>query len=456
MINNTEKLGSENIKKLIWDLSVPAITGLLVIALYNIVDAVFVGRGVGVNGLTALTIVFPVHMIIMALSQMFGIGGQSSLSIALGGGKNKRAGYILYVVSILSILAGLIFAILLKYFSNPLLGMFGADSLILPYASDYIEVSLYGIPFLIFFIGLNNLARGEGNARISMNTMIIAALTNAFLDYVFIFQFSFGIKGAAYASVISQIICSIYILTYFIGKKTVVKYSICRIKTFYLLSYKISSIGLASFFKQIGGSIVIILANRILPVYGTSNSVAIFGILNRLLMFISMPVFGFLQGINPIIGFNYGAKNFRRVKSAIKNGIYYSTIVVTVCFVCLMIFPEYILGIFTDEKELIAEGLLPLKIFFSLLPLLGFQIISAGIFQAMGNAKASMFLTMARQVVLLIPLIILLPLIYGEKGVYIAFPASEIITFLISSSMLYFLNKSLNCLNNKMEGNCFL
>ncbi|MGM0608148.1 MAG: MATE family efflux transporter [Candidatus Muiribacteriota bacterium] len=436
--NKSLLLGKENVFKLLIKLSIPSIAGLIIIALYNIVDSIFIGRAIGVDGLAALTIIFPIHLLIMAISQMLGIGGQSVVSISLGQGDEKKADKTFTMVVLLSIFIGGFFSFFIKLFNSHILTFLGAGSQVFLYAQEYLNVLVYGMPFLIFFIAINNIARGEGNPKVALNTMIIAASVNIFLDYFFIFYLKYGMRGAALASVIAQIICSAYLVGYFLSKKSSLNFKLCGFFICSNIMKKIINVGFASFLRQVGAGIVILISNRIFAGYGSDLSIALFGIFNRLLMFVSMPVFGVLQGVNPIVGYNYGAEKIIRVKKAVLYSILISTLFVTFATVLIFIFPENILRVFSEDELLIEKGKNYLKIFFAMLPLIGVQIIGAGIFQALGKAKISIFLNSLRQIFVIIPLIYIFSILFGQNGVWIAFPFAEFIVFIITLFFLFF------------------
>ncbi|MBZ4683072.1 MAG: hypothetical protein PWP46_184 [Fusobacteriaceae bacterium] len=431
MKDRKEQLANEKILKLILKLSLPATIGMLVSSLYNLVDTIFVSKAEGPLGIAALTVVFPIQMLIMAFTQTIGIGSASMISRALGGHEDEKANETfettvisLIILSVLVIFFGLLFL-------KPALLLFGATPLILEKAKDYYFIVLIGAPFYIFALGLSNIARAEGNLKVSMNGMLFSAVLNIILDPIFIFYFKMGIKGAAIATVISQFISFIYLFKYFfLSNKSYIKFKgfIFRFNYF----KEIIGVGLSSFTRQAVGSIVAIVLNNTLKVYGGEMAIAIMGVINRTLMVIFLPMFGIIQGIQPIIGFNYGAKSFKRVKETLKTATMITTIFCIIIFSLMQLFPENIVRIFSNDVDLINMSILPIRLFSLAFITIGFQIIVAGYYQSIGKVIPALILSIARQSIFLIPLILILPRFLNEFGIWVSFPISDFMGFLIS------------------------
>ncbi len=447
MAERSEMLANETIGKLLFKLSTPAMIGMIVQALYNLVDTIFIGRGVGVLGIAGVTIVFPIQMIIMSISLTIGIGGASIISRSLGAKNIQRAektmGNIISVVFVLSIIV----MILGNIFIVPLLNLFGATDAILSYSKDYLRIILFGTVFFSFAMSSNNIVRAEGNAKVAMYTMLISAVLNIILDPIFIFSLNLGIKGAALASVIAQAVTAVYLLYYFLKGKSEMKIHIENLKPDFRLLSEIFAIGSASFFRNVAGSLMAIILNNLLSLYGGDVYIAVFGVVNRLIMFIFMPMFGIIQGMQPIVGFNYGAQRLDRVKQVLKISVLTTTIISTVGFLFLMIFPEFFISIFNSDVQLIEIGKKALRIIVLAFPLIGFQIVGASLFQAVGKAVPSLILSMSRQILFFIPLVLILPLFFKLNGIWFAFPIADflsaIVTFIMFSKEIKLYNKTM-------------
>lgn len=434
----TARLGEEKISKLLVNLSLPATIGMIVNALYNLVDTIFVGRGVGAIAIGGLAIAFPIQMVIMAFAQMIGIGAASSISRSLGAKDIEKADYVagnsfLCVIVLSSIIAaiGLIFI-------EPMLMLFGSTKTILPYAKDYIIIILWGSIFFSFAMSSNNLIRAEGNAKVAMATMLIGAILNIILDPIFIFIFKLGIKGAALATIISQFISFLYILKYLYSGKSSLKVKLHHLRPKMPIIIEILTVGSAAFFRQVTGSVVAIVVNNSLRIFGGDIALIIAGILHRVIMFVFMPLFGVIQGMQPIVGFNYGAKKLDRVKEAIKLSLITTTAIATFGWLIAELFPFAIISVFTRDAEVIEKGSTIIRIVLSMIPVIGIQIVGAALFQSLGKAVPSLILSLLRQVLLFIPLVIILPRIFGLGllGIWIAYPAADILSVILTALFL--------------------
>jgi len=431
-MNRQRMLAEEGIGKLLLKLSVPAMIGMLVQALYNFVDTIFVGRGVGSLGIAGITISFPVQIFVMAFAQLMGIGGASIISRSLGAGDkpkaNRTAGNIFTVV----VFFGLAMALLGLSLLKPILTLLGASPTIMPYAADYLGIILFGTFFFSFAMATNSIVRAEGNAKVAMYTMLISAILNIILDPIFIFGFGMGVKGAALATVISQATTAFYLLYYFLSGKSLLHVGFHDLKPDIPIIKESFAIGFSAFVRQVAGSVLGIIMNNSLVIYGGDIAVAAFGIINRLLMVFLMPMFGINQGFMPILGFNYGAKKYDRALKAIKLSTIAESIISTLAFIVLFSFPGFLIGIFSKDTELILMGSSAMRKVILFLPLVGFQVIGAGMFQALGKAFPALILSMARQILFLIPIVLVLPHIAGLDGVWFSFPIADASAFLIT------------------------
>ncbi|MGV8982636.1 MATE family efflux transporter [Clostridium sp.] len=454
-MNQTKELGTESIGKLLLKFSIPAITGMIVSALYNIVDRIYIGHinGVGSYALSGLAITFPISVIIMAFGMLVGIGASAVISIKLGEKDQKTADDILGNALILITIISLVIGILGILFLNKLLILFGASESSIPYAKAYIQIILIGSVFQNIGFGINNIIRAEGNPKMAMLTMVFGAIINIILDPILIFGFNMGIEGAAIATVISQAFNTLWVLKYFTFKNSgsILKIKKANLKLNKHIIKEIFAIGMAPFSMQIASSLVIILYNKGLYSYGGDLAIAAMGILNSISMLVFMPIFGISQGIQPIIGYNYGAKLYPRVLKVLKLAITFGTCIVTIGFIAVQLFAKPLIAVFVgNNPALINLGARGLRIDLIFLPILGFQILGASYFQAINEAKISMLLSILRQVIVLIPLILVLPLFFKLDGLWLSQPCADLIATALTAFFLY---KSIERLKGKITSN---
>lgn len=449
-MDRSKQLGEEKIGKLLLKFSIPAIVGMIVNALYNIVDRIFVGQGVDSLAISGITITFPITTVIMAFGMLVGIGSAALVSIRLGQKRRDEAEKIVGNALILLIIISLFLMIFGLIFERKILRSFGAGDAVIKYAQDYITIILLGVMFQSVGFGMNNLIRADANPKTSMFTMLIGAITNTILDPVFIFIFHMGIKGAAIATIISQALSAVWVLSYFFSKRSMLKIHRKNLKLNKNIILSIFSIGMSPFSMQLAASVVTIILNRSLVKYGGDIAIAAMGVINSVSMLILMPIFGINQGAQPIIGYNYGAQKYDRVKRTLKLAILAATTICTIGFIMVQLFPVAIISIFNrTDRQLIKIGSNGLRIYLSMLPIIGFQIVSSNYFQAVGKPKHSMFLSLSRQVIILIPLLFILPSIFKLKGVWLAGPAADFLSSLITAAFLLF---EIRNLNRKHEG----
>lgn len=442
----TTKLGEQRISKLLINLSVPATIGMMVNALYNLVDTIFVGRGVGALAIGGLTIAFPIQMVIMAFAQMIGIGAASAISRSLGAKDIEKADYIAGNSFLLIVILSSIIAAIGLIFTEPMLRIFGATDTILPYAKDYITIILWGSIFFSFAMSSNNLIRAEGNAKVAMATMLIGAILNIILDPIFIFVFKMGVKGVALATVISKFVSFLYVLIYLYSGKSSLKVKLHHLKPKMHIIIEILTVGSATFARMVTGSVVAIVVNNSLRIFGGDIAIIIVGILQRVTMFIFMPLFGVVQGMQPIVGFNYGAKKLDRVKETLKLSLITTTAFASFGWLIIELFPLAIISVFTRDAEIIEKGSTIMRIVISMIPLIGIQIVGAALFQSLGKAVPSLILALLRQVLLFIPLVLILPRVLGLGlwGIWIAYPAADILSVVLT---VLFLRSELKKMN---------
>ncbi len=444
---NIADLKEKRIGPLLAKLAIPATIGMLSNSLYSIVDTIFIGRGVGTLAIAGVGIVFPIHMIIMAIAQLIGLGSASVISRSLGKKDYERAGKAAGNSFLAVILLGVIATAVTFSFIDPILRLFGATENILPFARDYLFVIAFGFMIFPFLVSSNSIIRAEGAAKTSMFIMILATGSNIILDPIFIFVFKLGIRGAAIATVISQFAGFIFVLVYYLRGKSVLSIRMHHLKPDFSVLKEMFNLGLPSFIRMVSSSFLIIIINNLLNFYSGDLGIAIYSVVNRIVMFISMPFFGVGAGVQPIIGFNYGARNNNRVKEVLKISITIATIVGAVFFILIMVFPDSILAIFSKDTELIKNGVFPLRMVLLFFPIIGFQVIGATFFQSIGKAIPSIFLSMSKQAIFLIPLILILPIFMDAAGIWIAFPIADFMTIMITA---LFLKKEINTIN-KLE-----
>jgi len=429
-------LADENIGALLWKLSIPATVGMAVMATYNLVDAIFIGRGVGPLGIAGLAVVFPLQLIVMSFGHMVGMGGASIISRALGAGDRARAdrtfGNVLLMVLVISagITAGGF------GFLEVLIRLFGATDEIVPYAREYLSVILWGTAFRCYAMSHNNIIRSEGRARVAMLTMIIGAVTNIILDPILIFGLDMGMRGAAAATVIAQLCSTIYIASYFAVGSTSLRMRLPDLRPSGPIIRETLAVGAASFGRMVAGSAVMIVLNHSLGHYGGNIAIAAFGLIHRLLQFTFMPIIGFGQALQPVAGFNYGARRFSMSKLALRISTIRATVFSLGAFLVLMTLAEPLVRLFTRDQELVALAVPSLRVVAIAFPVVGFQMIGAVMFQALGRATHALFLSLSRQMIFLIPLVLIVPRLMGLDGIFWSFPASDVLSAVVTIVML--------------------
>lgn len=430
MHNNTAQLGEESISKLLIRFSLPATTGMLVMATYNIVDTIFVGM-LGSQAIAALSIAFPFQMLLGALGIGTGVGAASLISRSLGAGQKDVATRAVGQVITLSVIYGVLIALVGFLYLEPLLVIFGATPDIIDLTGEYVLVITSGSVMFFLIMALNNVVRGEGNPRLSMYVMIISAVTNIILDPIFIFTLGMGVRGAAIATVLAKIVGVAIMLRYVTSGQGVIKINLACLKPNLETIRKIYIIGLPAMVLQISTNLSLVIANNILAVYG-HLAIASLGLIFRLFMFALMPVIGISQGLMPIIGFNFGAGKLDRIREALIKGVALSTVVVTFFGVLYFTWPAFFLGIFSREAELIAMGSRALRIMVIMFPVIGAQVVFSTYFQAAGKGIPSLLLSILREVIIFVPLLMIFSRIYGLDGVWISRPVSDLISFLVT------------------------
>jgi putative MATE family efflux protein len=423
-----DRLGTERVGKLLFEFSIPAIIGMLVNAVYNIVDRIYVGQGVDPMGIAGITLVMPVMIVLMASSMLIGIGANSLFAIRLGEGRKHEVEKIMsHAFVLLFFVPGIVVAASLLFLDEILIHILGASEAVFPYAKAYLQVILYGGVFSAMGPGINHFIRSDGHPRTSMLTQIIGAVVNIILDPIFIFVFHWGVAGAAWATIISQFISFVWVLAYFNSRWTRLRFRIRGMVFNARLSLKIMAIGFAPFVMQLAMGLVNILLNRTLFEYGGDIAVAAMGIVYSIIIVIIMPLQGITQGVQPIIGYNFGAKQYERVREAFRLAVTFGTIFVCAGFAAFQSFPRFFIAIFRNEAGPLMEmGVMALRISTLCLPFIAFQIMASNYFQSVGKAVPGTVLSLSRQILLYIPLLLILPRLFGIRGVFFAMPVADL------------------------------
>jgi putative MATE family efflux protein len=440
-------LDDDRIGRLLVKLTLPAFLGMFVMTLYNVVDTIFIGQYVGPLGIAGLSIVFPIQMLSMGIGQMMGMGGASLISRLIGSNNIPRAEHALG-----NAFSGTVFlsaVVMVVGLSNIdfWLRLMGSSDTILPYAKDYMTIILYGMFFQTFAMSMNTLIRAEGNARVPMIGMIIGAGANIVLDAIFIVPLEMGVSGAALATVIAQLISTIYFLSYHLTDKSFLKLRVKNLMFNFGIMKDIMAIGVSAMAMVVAGSVASIFVNRLLVSYGGDMHIGAFGVLHRIMMFALMPGMVIGQGLQPILGFNYGARRYDRALKTIRIAITYASGVSIIAFLLLYFYPEPFLRVFTSDAELLEVSIYGAKILFCTLPVIGAMMVGSIIFQSIGKVIQSIITSLARTAIFLLPTVLIFPQIWGIDGVWIAFPVTDVLTLLLTMALLipqlnYFRRKS--------------
>ena len=446
-VAKTERMGTEKIGKLLWEFGVPATIGILVNALYNIVDSIFIGRGVGELGIAAATAAFPPMLLMMAFGMLVGGGGNALMAIKLGEKDYKTSEKILGNSFTLMIVISIFVTTLGLIFIRPILAASGASAAVMPLAIDYMSIIFWGMIVQCVGFGMNNFIRTTGSPARAMVTMLTGAGINIVLDYIFIMQFGWGVKGAAYATIIGQAVNSIIVIQYFMGKKSPLHLHLDSMKPQFSLIKSILALGTASFVMQVAASIVNIVLNSTLARYGSHTSIgssgalAAMGVVSKSAQFFVMPVMGVVMSAQPIIGYNYGAHQYDRVKKTFKLASIVATIYLTVFWALIEVFPGPIISLFgLVKKDVVVFAQKALRIYLLMMPVIGYQMVGSNYFQATGQPGKSAVLSLSRQVIFLIPTILLAPVVALAMG---ATPNGQLIAIAVAAPLSDFLSTCL-------------
>jgi putative MATE family efflux protein len=437
-LDNTKALKDEKISKLLWQFSWPAVITMVVNSLYNIIDRIFVGRGVGDIAIAATTVAFPIMLILMAVSVLIGVGATALISIRLGEKKPEEAENIAGNALVLLILLPICISVIYFLFTDPILAVFGADAEVLPYARDFTNIIMAASAIGSLSMGLVNFIRAEGNPRMAMYTQVAGTLINIVLNYIFVMRLGFGIKGSALASVCGQIFSSVWVLSYFLWGPSLLK---LRLKNLHLkknLVYGITAIGFAPFAMQLAHSLQNTIMNNALMTYGGNLALSTMGIVGSAATLLFMPILGISQGAQPIIGFNHGAQQYDRVRETLKKAIFVGTVIALCGTFALQLWKIQIAGLFSyNNTELTALAAHAMSVYFLMFPVAGFQIIGSQYFQAVGKPVPSTILGLSRQLLLFVPLLLILPRFWGLEGIWRTAPIADSLSALITGVFIY-------------------
>lgn len=431
-------LGTESIGKLLMQYAVPAIIAMTASSLYNMVDSIFIGHGVGTMALSALALTFPLMNLGAAFGALVGVGAATLISVKLGQKDYDTAQRVLGNVFVLNILLGLAFTVIVFPFLNPILYFFGGSDETVEYARQFMEIILLGNVVTHLYLGLNAVLRASGHPKQAMYATIATVAINTILAPIFIFMFDWGIRGAAIATVSAQVIALLWQLKQFNNANELLHFrrGIFRLKR--KIVFDSLAIGMSPFLMNLAACLIVILINQGLKKYGGDLAIGAFGIVNRLVFIVVMIVMGLNQGMQPIAGYNFGAKLYDRVNKVLKLTIIYATCVTTFGFLVGMLAPNLVVGIFTSDAELTELSATGLRITVMFFPIIGFQMVTSNFFQSIGMAGKAIFLSFTRQMLILLPCLLILPHFFGVAGVWYSMPVSDLLASLIALVMLVY------------------
>jgi putative MATE family efflux protein len=432
-VTEENKLGTLSIERLLRTYSIPAIVGTMVSSLYNIIDRIYIGLGVGSMAISGLALTFPFMNLLSAFSMLVGAGSASRISIRLGEGDKERAEKILGNAFTLTVIISAVIITFSMIYMNPILMLFGGSENTLKYARDFMTYIIPGTLLSALLFGFNNIMRASGYPQKAMITMIISAIINIALAPVFIFVFKMGIAGAAIATLIAFSVGMVWVMLHFVNKKTNIRFHRKNFKLDKEIVKSILNIGMSPFTIQIAASITVILINRALLKHGGDLAIGALGIQNAVATLFIMFIVGLNQGVQPIVGYNYGARNYDRMFHAIRLTALIATIVATIGFVMGVFFPHVLVKMFTNDQQLIEMAAHALKISVLIFPLVGSQVVLTNFFQFIGRAKISMLLSLTRQVLFLIPCLLILPNFFGLDGVWGSMPVSDFLSVIVTT-----------------------
>ncbi len=446
---NVTDLRTAKISKLLAKYYWPSFAASVIHTLYNIVDRIFIGQGVSAEALAGLSAVFPIMLIFQAFGMMIGMGASVRVSINLGKENHKRAEHVLGNALAMSVIFSIVLGIAAYFFKEPLLGLFGVSASTMEYANEYLDIILMGSIFALGGYSLNSVIRAEGNLKIAMYSMLVSAGLNIILDPIFIFVLDMGVQGAAWATIISQAVLFIWVLYHFNNKHSIIKFHFNNLKPHWEIITYIVTIGFAPFAMQLAASLVQATSNTQLVKYGGDLAVGSMGVVMSVVMLILMSIFALNMANQPIISFNIGANNHGRVKETLFLSLKIATVISTIGCIIVMLFPRAISLMFnTDNQEFISISEHALRIVFITFPIVGFQVVTGNYFQSVGHAGKAAFMSLLRQAISLIPMLLILPRFWNLNGVWLSFAFSDIISATVAT---FFLLREIKRLNRMIE-----
>ena len=429
-------MGTERIPKLLKQYAVPAIIAMTASSLYNMVDAIFIGHGVGPYAISGLALTFPFMNLAAAFGTLVGVGASTMASMLLGQKNYDIARKVLGNVVVLNFIIGLLFTIVALVFLNPILYFFGASENTISYAREYMEIILAGNVITHIYFGLNSLLRSAGHPKKAMSATIMTVLLNAALDPLFIFTFDMGIRGAAVATILAQIVALVLVTVWFCDKRELIHFE----KGIFRLDRRIVKdsivIGLAPFLMNFVACFVVIIINMRLKTYGGDLAIGAYGIVNRISFVFIMIVSGLTQGMQPIAGYNYGARQMSRVYEVLKKTLLYGTVVLTAGFLIGELCPGLVVSIFTDDPELKEKSIKGMRLVVGMFPLVSLSMVIGNFFQSIGKPKQAIFLSLSRQLIFLIPALWILPLFFDIAGVWVSFMVADFLASVVGVTLL--------------------
>ena len=432
-MNKSDKMGILPIPRLLLQQSLPAAIGILMMSINMVIDSIYVGKFIGSIGLGAIAVVLPISFLISALGMSIGVGGASIISRALGAKNEERAFITFGNQTIMTLGLSITVVIISTFFIDEIIGIWGGKGDLLIPAKEYFMTLLPGVPFLAWAMMSNNVFRAEGQPKIAMFTMLIPAFINLILDPIFIIWLDWGLFGAAAATSIAYISGGTFAFGYFLFGSTQMNLNPTYLKPDWGIMKEIMQVGGVTFIRQGTYSLLAIVLNNSLFHYGTEMAVSSYGIISRLMMFINFPVFGLTQGFIPIAGFNFGSKEWERVKEVLYVAIKAGLLIATTIFLILAFFAPQIVGVFSNDQVLINQTYPAMRIVFLLTPTLIIQLLSSAYYQAIGKALPALILTLLKQGIFLIPLVLFMPLYFGLDGIWYSFPIADLLTTIVSA-----------------------
>lgn len=435
-------LGTEAIPRLFRQYAVPAIIAMTASSLYNMVDSIFIGQGVGAMAISGLAVTFPFMNLAAAFGSLVGVGASTLISVKLGQRDYEATRRVLGNVVSLNVLIGVLFTVVSLVFLDAILMFFGASAETLVYAREYMEVILYGNIVTHMYLGLNAVVRASGHPRLSMLATIITVVFNAVLDPIFIFVLGWGIRGAAVATVLAQVVTLMWQVGLLSDKRYVVHFARGSYRLDWRVVRPIFAIGMSPFLMNATACVIVIVINKSLYHYGGDMAIGAYGIINRVAFFFIMVVMGLTQGMQPIAGYNFGARRFDRLRHVLRITIYWALAVTCLGFVLCEVVPGVIIRAFTTDDELVRQSVHGMRITFAVFQIIGFQMVTSNFFQCIGMARQAIFLSLSRQLIFLLPGLFILPLFYGLDGVWMAMPLSDFAAAVTAAVVLwYYLRK---------------